>query len=98
MTYLRALLTYRKLPFADKLRTLKKNKGHFIILELNSGIIKWPKRTTALRFYKILLVGEIWEKLEVCSVTSVIQTREPLLYDSIKILLVNENIVEIEVC
>ena len=68
MTYLHTLLTYRKLPFADKLRTLKKNKGHFIILELNSGIIKWPKRTTALRFYKILLVGEIWEKLEVCSV------------------------------
>ena len=27
-----------------------------------------------------------------------IQTREPLLYDSIKILLVKENIVEIEVC
>ena len=56
------------------------------------------QRTTALRLHKILLVGEIWEKLEVCSVTSVIQTREPLLYDSIKILLVNENIVEIEVC
>ena len=53
------------------------------------------QRTTALRLHKILLVGEIWEKLEVCSV---IQTREPLLYDSIKILLVNENIVELEVC
>ena len=38
----RTLLTYRKLPFADKLRTLEKNKGQFIILELNSGIIKWP--------------------------------------------------------
>ena len=47
---------------------------------------------------KTVLEGEIWEKLEVCSVTSVIQTREPLLYDSIKILLVNEIIVEIEVC
>ena len=42
LTYLRTLLTYRKLPFADKLWTLEKNKGHFIILELNSGIIKWP--------------------------------------------------------
>ena len=92
---MRTLLTYRKLPFADKLRTLKKNKGHFIILELNSGIIKWPKRTTALQLHRILLVGEIWERLEVCSV---IQTREPLLYGSIKILLVKENIVEIELC
>ena len=35
------LLTYRKMPFADKLWTLEK-KGHFIILELNSGLIKWP--------------------------------------------------------
>ena len=26
------------------------------------------QRTTALRLHKILLVGEIWEKLEVCSV------------------------------
>ena len=42
LTYLGTLLTYRKLPFADKLWTLEKNKGHFIILELNSGIIKWP--------------------------------------------------------
>ena len=42
LTYLRTLLTYRKLPFADKLWTLEKNKGHFIILELNSEIIKWP--------------------------------------------------------
>ena len=38
----RTLLTYRKLPFADKLWTLERNKGHFIILELNSGIIMWP--------------------------------------------------------
>ena len=36
------LLTYRKLPFTDKLWTLYKNKGHFIILESNSGLIKWP--------------------------------------------------------
>ena len=43
LTYLRTLLTYCKLHFADKLWTLEKNKGHFfIILELNSGIIKWP--------------------------------------------------------
>ena len=42
LTYLRTLLTYRKLPFADKLGTLEKNKGRFILLELNSGIIKWP--------------------------------------------------------
>ena len=77
------------------------------------------QRTTALPIHKILLVGEIREKLEVYSVIlpqsitalrlwedgkgrimecSVIQTREPLLYDSTKILLVKENIVEIEVC
>ena len=31
-------------------------------------------------------------------VRSVIQTREPLLYNSIKIFLFKENIVEIEVC
>ena len=30
------------LSISDKLWTLEKNKGHFIILELNSGIIKWP--------------------------------------------------------
>ena len=42
LTYLRTLLTYRKLPFADKLWTLEKNKGHFIILELKSEIIMWP--------------------------------------------------------
>ena len=35
-------LTYHKFPFADKLWPLEKNKGHFIVLELNSGIIKWP--------------------------------------------------------
>ena len=39
---MRTHLTYRKLPFADRSWTLGKNKGHFIILELNSGIIKWP--------------------------------------------------------
>ena len=42
LTYLRTLLTYRKLPFADKLWTLEKNKDNFIILELNSRIMKWP--------------------------------------------------------
>ena len=42
LTYLRTLLTHRKLLFIDKLWTLEKNKGHFVILELNSGIIKWP--------------------------------------------------------
>ena len=42
LTYLRTFLTYRILPFADKLWTLEKNKGHFVILELNFGIIKWP--------------------------------------------------------
>ena len=30
------------LSISDKLWTLEKNKGHFIILELNSEIIKWP--------------------------------------------------------
>ena len=42
VTVERTLLTYRKLSFADKLWTFEKNKGHLTILELNSGIIKWP--------------------------------------------------------
>ena len=42
LTYLCTLLTYRKLPFTDKLRTLGKNKGHFIVLKMNSVKIKWP--------------------------------------------------------
>ena len=39
LTYLRTLLTYRKLPFTDKLWTLETNKGHFIVQKLNYGII-----------------------------------------------------------
>ena len=42
LTYLRTLLTYRKLLFADELWTLEKNKGHFIIPEFNSSIKKLP--------------------------------------------------------
>ena len=37
LVYLRTLLTYRKLPLADKLWILEKIKGHFIILEFNSA-------------------------------------------------------------
>ena len=61
LTYLRTLLTYRKLPFADKLWTLEKNKGHFIILELNSGIIKWP-----LFFSKVHSLSDI-DRLKGCA-------------------------------
>ena len=32
------------LTISDKLWALEKNKGHFVILELKSGIIKWPHR------------------------------------------------------
>ena len=52
LTYLRILLTYRKMAFADKLWTLEKNKGHFIILELNSEIIKWPYFIQSLWFMR----------------------------------------------
>ena len=49
------------LSISDKLRTLEKNKGHFIILELNSGIIKWP-----LFFSKVHSLSDI-DRLKGCA-------------------------------
>ena len=46
------------LSITDKLWALEKNKGHFIILELNSGIIKLP-----LFFSKVHSLSDIdWLK------------------------------------
>ena len=49
------------LSISDKLWTLEKNKGHFIILELNSGIIKWP-----LFFSKVHSLSDI-DRLKGCA-------------------------------
>ena len=49
------------LSISDKLWTLEKNKGHFIILELNSGIIKWP-----LFFSKVYSLSDI-DRLKGCA-------------------------------
>ena len=49
------------LSISDKLWTLEKNKGHFIILELNSGIIKWP-----LFFSKVNSLSDI-DRLKGCA-------------------------------
>ena len=49
------------LSISDKLWTLEKNKGHFIIPEFNSSIIKWP-----LFFSKVHSLSDI-DRLKGCA-------------------------------
>ena len=49
------------LSISDKLWTLEKNKGHFIIPEFNSSIIKWP-----LFFSKVHGLSDI-DRLKSCA-------------------------------